>query len=258
MKNSPLILLVNDDGIFSPGLRFLIKICKKIGRVCVVAPDKEQSGRSHAITVDQKITFKKIECSALYSEYSCSGTPVDCVKLSIDKILPRLPDLCVSGVNHGSNHSINSLYSGTLHGAMEGTIHGIPSLSFSHLSYSESIDLSGFKNFIKMFTLEILNSGVESGVTLNINIPDVAPTKIKGLKICKQGVGNWKEDFCKTRIVGDKQYYSVTGKFNQQKNDLESDTWALENNFISIVPITLDLTSGKTIDSLKYLEKYDF
>ena len=106
--------------------------------------------------------------------------------------------------------------------------------------------------------MEILNTGIESGITLNINIPDVDSKKIKGLKICKQGVGNWNEDFCKTRIVGDKQYYSVTGKFNQQKNDLESDTWALENNFISIVPITLDLTSGKTIDSLKYLEKYDF
>ena len=256
MKNKPLILVVNDDGIISNGISFLSSVMSELGEVFVVAPHQNRSGVSHAMTLDRDIYIEKIQDKK--NHFICSGTPVDCVKLSIDKILPRLPDLCVSGVNHGSNHSINSLYSGTLHGAMEGTIHGIPSLSFSHLSYSESIDLSGFKNFIKMFTLEILNSGVESGVTLNINIPDVAPTKIKGLKICKQGVGNWKEDFCKTRIVGDKQYYSVTGKFNQQKNDLESDTWALENNFISIVPITLDLTSGKTIDSLKYLEKYDF
>ena len=256
MKNKPLILVVNDDGIISNGISFLSSVMSELGEVFVVAPHQNRSGVSHAMTLDRDIYIEKIKDKK--NHFICSGTPVDCVKLSIDKILPRLPDLCVSGVNHGSNHSINSLYSGTLHGAMEGTIHGIPSLSFSHLSYSESIDLSGFKNFIKMFTLEILNSGVESGVTLNINIPDVAPTKIKGLKICKQGVGNWKEDFCKTRIVGDKQYYSVTGKFNQQKNDLESDTWALENNFISIVPITLDLTSGKTIDSLKYLEKYDF
>jgi len=256
MKNKPLILVVNDDGIISNGISFLSSVMSELGEVFVVAPNQNRSGVSHAMTLDRDIYIEKINDKK--NHFICSGTPVDCVKLSIDKILPRLPDLCVSGVNHGSNHSINSLYSGTLHGAMEGTIHGIPSLSFSHLSYSESIDLSGFKNFIKMFTLEILNSGIERGVTLNINIPDVDSAKIKGLKICKQGVGNWKEDFCKTRKVGDKQYYSVTGKFNQQKNDLESDTWALENNFISIVPITLDLTSGKTIDSLKYLEKYDF
>ena len=254
-KNKPLILVVNDDGISSPGIILLKSIMREIGEVYVVAPQNNCSGYSHAMTLNQEISVHHTNTQK--HEFACSGTPVDCVKLALNKILPYKPDLCVSGINHGSNHSINSLYSGTLHGAMEGTIQGIPSIAFSHLNYSERINLIPFKSVIKRISLEVLQQGFSPGITLNVNFPNIDFNKIKGVKLCKQGSGFWKENFKLIKKEHNKSYYRITGKFRYDKNDVNTDSWALVNKWISIVPISINCTVPMNFNELKYLE-YDF
>ena len=251
-KNNPLILVVNDDGITSNGISVLASIMRKIGEVFVVAPDVNRSGVSHAMTLNKNIYIQNINKET--HEFICSGTPVDCVKLAVNKILPRLPDLCVSGINHGSNHSVNGLYSGTLHGAMEATIQGIPSVSFSHLSYIEETDLIPLHSIIKNICLSIIKNKLPEGITLNINFPDVDFDKIKGIKICHQAKGVWKEEFKMIKEIDRKTYYSISGQFQSDKKNIKSDTWALENNFISIVPATINYHAIHLVNKLKYLE----
>jgi len=188
------------------------------------------------------------------TKYICSGTPVDCVKLGVKKILPRIPDLCVSGINHGSNHSINGLYSGTLHGAMEATIQGISSISFSHLSYEENIDFIAYSSIIKKICLSTIAYKLPKGITLNINFPNINFNHIKGLKLCVQSKGIWEEEFKLIKQVKDKSYYTVSGQFKDDKENIEADSWALENNFIAIVPTTINYSSDPNINELKYLE----
>jgi len=252
-KNRPLILVVNDDGIESHGIAVLSSIMREIGEVFIVAPHVNRSGASHSMTLNKDISIQQIDSTK--NAFICSGTPVDCVKLAINKILPRVPDLCVSGINHGSNHSINGLYSGTLHGAMEATIHGISSLSFSHLSYAESINFKPFGSIIKKMSISVLNNPLPQGITLNINFPDLDVDQIKGIKICKQAKGLWKEDFKCVKTHNLKSFYSISGEFTSNINDADTDSWALKNNFISIVPVSID--SSSLVHELNYLE-YEF
>jgi len=254
IKNKPLILVVNDDGIESQGISFLSSVIREIGDVFVVAPHLNRSGASHSMTLNQPIYLEKI--NERKNEFICSGTPVDCVKIAMKKILPRKPDLCISGINHGSNHSINGLYSGTLHGAMEATIHGVSSLAFSHLSYSDTINFQPFGSIIKKMTHSVLEHHLPQGVTLNVNFPNINFNQIKGLKICQQGKGCWSEEFKYVKKNKSKTFYSISGEFKSDFNDKKSDSWALKNNFISIVPVTIDSTSCLT-QELNYLE-YEF
>ena len=254
-KIRPLILVVNDDGIDSSGIELLAESMHETGDVFVVAPNVNRSGSAHSMTLHEDIFIEKTNKDFNY--FTCSGTPVDCVKSAVNTILPRMPDLCVSGINHGSNHSINSLYSGTLHGAMEGTIQGIPSIAFSHLNYSERINLIPFKSVIKRISLEVLQQGFSPGITLNVNFPNIDFNKIKGVKLCKQGSGFWKENFKLIKKEHNKSYYRITGKFRYDKNDVNTDSWALVNKWISIVPISINCTVPMNFNELKYLE-YDF
>ena len=245
----PFILLVNDDGILAPGLRFLATILKEDADVLVIAPDKEQSGKSHAISVDQKVKVKKVKELKGYTEYTCSGTPVDCVKIAMHKLVIKKPDLCVSGINHGANFSISTLYSGTLHAAIEGTIQGVPSISISHENYSHNIDFSGYNNFIKNIVNHILSAGLKRGVTLNINIPNIPYSKIKGIQFCNQGQGNWEEEYKKN----EESYYWLTGNFVSVDNSESSDIWSIKNNYISIVPVKIDMTDYDYLKEIKDL-----
>ena len=254
IKNRPLILVVNDDGIESHGIAVLSAIMREIGEVFIVAPHSNRSGASHSMTLNKEIYIQQIDSKK--NEFICSGTPVDCVKLAMNKILPRVPDLCVSGINHGSNHSINGLYSGTLHGAMEATIQGVSSLSFSHLSYAEDINFKPFKPIIKKLCMSVLNNPLPKGVTLNINFPDLDVDEIKGLKICKQAQGLWKEEFKHVKTQNLKSYYSISGEFTSNIQDVHTDSWALKHNFISIVPVSIDSTS-LLVHELNHLE-YEF
>ena len=254
MKNKkPLILVVNDDGLKSNGINVLTNIVRELGEVFVVAPSENKSAVSHGMTLYKDIVIERMN----NNEFTCSGTPVDCVKLAIDKILPRTPDLCVSGINHGSNHSINSLYSGTLHGAMEATIHGVPSLSFSHLSYDESKTFNDYQAIIKQIISSVLINGLPESVTLNINIPDVDSNNLKGIKLCNQAQGKWTENYILSRKEGSKDYYKLNGTFEHDISDIKSDAWALENKFISVVPVHLDCSVLQQNKFLKYLQ-YDF
>ena len=248
----PLILVVNDDGINAPGIRKLISIMNEFGDVVVVAPDSPQSGKGHAITLESIIKCDKINIDdGPQEEYSCSGTPVDCVKLALNKILKRKPDLCVSGINHGSNSSINVIYSGTMSAAVEAAVGGVPSIGFSLLDYSLEADFSESEKFIKKITKSVLDNGLPPGISLNVNIPkSVIGKKINGIKICRQAKAKWIEEFDKRQDPKNNTYYWLTGKFVNLDNGEDTDERALENHFVSVVPIQFDLTDYHAISKI--------
>ena len=250
-KKRPLILVVNDDGITAPGIRTLIRLMKDIGDVFVVAPDGPQSGMGHAITLDSTLHAERVHIDqGDQVEYACSGTPVDCVKLAMNKLLPRRPDLCVSGINHGSNSSINVLYSGTMSAAVEGAIEGLPSIGFSLLDHSHDADFTHCEDFVTKITKQVLENGLPKGVCLNVNIPKLNKEAIKGIKICRQANGNWEEEFDERVSPQGKTYYWLTGKFVNYDNGEDTDIWALENDYISVVPVMFDVTAHHAIQQL--------
>lgn len=251
MKEKPLILVTNDDGITAPGIRMLISIMNEIGDVVVVAPDSPQSGMGHAITVNDVLHCNPITVDdGPQLEYSCSGTPADCVKIAVNKILNKKPDLCVSGINHGSNSSINVIYSGTMSAAVEGGIEGIPSIGFSLLDYNWDADFRPSKEFVKKITLNVLKNGLPDGVVLNVNIPKLKKEEIKGIKICRQAHGLWNAEFDKRTNPLGKDYYWLSGKFENLDYGQDTDIWALENGYISVVPTQFDLTAHHYIQKL--------
>ena len=252
MKEKPLILVTNDDGISAPGIRTLISVMNEIGNVVVVAPDSPQSAMGHAITINSTLQCHKIKIDdGPQIEYSCSGTPADCVKLGINEILKKKPDICVSGVNHGSNSSINVIYSGTMSAAIEASIQGVPAIGFSLLDYSWKADFSEIKNIIKNITLKSLSNGLPKGIALNVNFPKLKKKAIKGIKICNQANAYWIEKFDKRINPLGREYYWLTGEFINNDKSNESDEWALNNGFVSIVPVKFDLTNYEVIEKIK-------
>ncbi len=255
-KKKPLILVTNDDGITAPGIRALIEVMNTIGEVYVVAPDSPQSGMGHAITINDTLYCNKIEVvkGATQIEHSCSGTPVDCVKIAVNEILKRKPDLCVSGINHGSNSSINVIYSGTMSAAVEAGTLGIPSIGFSLLDYSLEADFKPAKNFIKTIVNQTLENGLPKGVVLNVNIPKLSEKEIKGIKVCRQANAHWEEKFDKRTNPLGKDYYWLTGTFVNEDKGEDTDEWALHNGYISVVPVQFDLTAHHAIKDLNTWE----
>ena len=249
--SKPLILVTNDDSIVAPGIRALIEVMKEIGDVIVVAPDSPQSAMGHAITINNTLKLEKVHLDKdLSQEYSCSGTPVDCVKIAVNEILKRKPDLCVSGINHGSNSSINVIYSGTMSAAVEAGIEGIPAIGFSLLDYSWDADFEPIKSHVKQIALGVLEKGLPEGVILNVNFPKLSKENIKGIKICRQAKAMWQEEFDKRTNPQGKEYYWLTGEFVNQDKGTDTDEWALENGYISIVPVQFDLTAHHAIQQL--------
>lgn len=251
-KEKPLILVTNDDGITAPGIRHLIKLMKQLGEVVVVAPDSPQSGMGHAITINDNLYCDpvKLKEAEKHQEYSCSGTPVDCVKIAKQEILHRKPDLCVSGINHGSNSSINVIYSGTMSAAVEAGTEGIPAIGFSLLDYSLTADFEPTTKFIKAITKEVLKNGLPDGVVLNVNLPKLEEEKIKGIKICRQAKAHWVEEFDKRTNPQGRDYYWLTGEFVNEDGGEDTDEWALKNGYVSVVPVQFDLTAHHTIKEL--------
>jgi len=250
-KKKPLILVTNDDGVTAPGIRALIAVMKTLGDVVVVAPDSPQSATGHAITINNTLYINKIDIDPdIETEYSCSGTPVDCVKFAVNEILHRKPDLCVSGVNHGSNSSINVIYSGTMSAAVEAGIEGIPAIGFSLLDYNWDTDFEPAKAFIKKITENVLENGLPDGVILNVNIPKLPEKEIKGIKICRQAKAMWTEKFDKRTNPMGRDYYWLTGKFVNLDNGEDTDEWALANGYVSVVPVQFDLTAHHAIQGL--------
>lgn len=241
--NLPTILITNDDGITAPGIRNLVEAVKGLGKIVVVAPDKPQSGMGHAITIGHPLRMNKIDIFEGVEAWQTSGTPVDCVKLAVDKILHCKPDICLSGINHGANHSINVIYSGTMSAAMEASIESIPSIGFSLLSYDYEADFTAARYHIRAIVSSLLKKKMDKHLLLNVNIPAVPLDAIKGVKICRQAYAKYEEDFEQRKDPHGKNYYWLTGAFVNFDKGKDTDVWALENNYISVVPVQFDLTN---------------
>src|SRR6476659_7816737 len=206
-KEEAIILITNDDGIAAPGIRALVDAVKHLGKVVVVAPDKPQSGMGHAITIGHPLRMYAVNMFDGVESYQCSGTPVDCVKLAVDKVLHAKPDICLSGINHGANHSINVIYSGTMSAAMEASIESIPSIGFSLLDYSFEADFTASRFYVHKIVESLLKTKMDKHLLLNVNIPAAPLDEMKGVKICKQAYAKYDEDFDERIDPHNKKYY---------------------------------------------------
>jgi len=256
-KEKPVILITNDDGVTAPGIMNLVEAVKDLGKVVVVAPDKPQSGMGHAITIGQPLRLHKANVFGDIEAYSCTGTPVDCVKLAVDKILHRKPDLCLSGINHGANHSINVIYSGTMSAAVEAAIESIPSAGFSLLDYSIEADFTGARKYVRMVVEKMLATQMEKHTVLNVNIPALPAEALKGYKLCRQAYAKYEEDFMERQDPHGRKYYWLTGEFVNFDNGKDTDVWALANGYVSIVPVQFDMTHYDQKSKLEKLWKND-
>lgn len=242
-KEKPVILITNDDGVSAPGIRNLVESVKDLGKIVVVAPDKPQSGMGHAITIGSPLRLHTVHAFDGVEAYQCTGTPVDCVKLAVDKVLHRKPDLCLSGINHGANHSINVIYSGTMSAAVEAAIESIPSVGFSLLDFSIEANFEGARKYCRMIVQKLLSEKQDKHMILNVNIPAVAVEEIKGIKICRQAYAKYEEDFIERNDPHGRKYYWLTGEFVNFDKGKDTDVWALAHNYVSIVPVQFDMTN---------------
>ena len=254
-KKQPVILITNDDGVTAPGIKNLVEAVKGLGKIVVVAPDKPQSGMGHAITIGQPLRMNKVDIFEGVEAWQTSGTPVDCVKLAVDKVLHRKPDICLSGINHGANHSINVIYSGTMSAAMEASIESIPSIGFSLLDYNIEADFTAARFYVHKIVSALLKQKMDKHLLLNVNIPALKMELIKGVKVCRQAYAKYEEDFDERKDPQGKKYYWLTGKFVNFDKSKDTDVWALAHNYVSIVPVQFDLTNYTL---KKQLEKTNF
>ncbi len=251
MKDEKLILVTNDDGVDAKGIKCLEEAALEFGRVVVAAPTEAMSGMSHAITIKTPLRVRKLQGNGQLTKYSIMGTPVDSVKLAFNSLMDRKPDLVLSGINHGSNASSSVVYSGTMAAAMEGCINLIPSVGFSLLDFHPDADFNFAKEVVKKVITNIFNKGLEVGVCLNVNIPAIPKEEIRGMKICRQARGYWKEEFDKRTDPHNGEYYWLTGSFfNDEPDSEDTDESALRNGYVSIVPVKVDLTSYHSIEDL--------
>lgn len=253
-----MILITNDDGIIAPGIKALVEVASKFGEVLVVAPDSPQSGQGHAITLNQPLKLRKVNIFPGIESYECSGTPVDCVKLAKNVLLKdKKIDLCLSGINHGANASINIIYSGTMSAAMEASIENIDSIGFSLLDFSFDADFTAAKYFVEKIIKSVIDKPMQGCKLLNVNIPSGKLEEIKGIMVCRQGDGTWVEEFQEGTDPRGEKYYWLTGKFVsfEPENSTDNDITALKNKYVSVVPSGHDLTLHSAIDNFKYLEK---
>ena len=242
-KEPPVILITNDDGITAPGIRNLVEAVKDLGKIVVVAPDKPQSGMGHAITIGHPLRLLQTDTYNGIESYQCNGTPVDCVKLAVDKVLHRKPDLCLSGINHGANHSINVIYSGTMSAAVEAGIESIPSIGFSLLDYSIEANFTGARHYARILVQQVLKKSLDKHMILNVNFPAVDINLIKGVRLCRQAYAKYEEDFIERNDPTGRKYYWLTGEFVNFDKGKDTDVWALKNNYVSVVPVQFDLTN---------------
>jgi|TARA_B110000116_G_scaffold272476_1_gene298176 5'-nucleotidase len=247
----PLILVVNDDGITAPGIRALISFVKEFGDIIVIAPDKAMSGMGHAITINATLRLNKLNSDLGIEEYSCSGTPVDCVKFGTKVVAAdRKIDLVVSGINHGTNSSINVIYSGTMSAAVEGSVEGIPSVGFSLDNHALDADFTACESYVKAIVRKMLDDSIVKGFSLNVNFPNVPKEEMKGLKVCRQAKAYWEEAFDERKDPSGGSYYWLTGEFKYQDSGEDTDIWALRNNYVSVVPTKFDLTDYDAVKTL--------
>jgi len=251
-KDDRLILLTNDDGLYAAGLRTLLEIMEEFGKVVMISTMESQSGMSQALTVKTPLRVKLLDENEKHRIYACNGTPTDSIKIAINQLLERTPDFVVAGINHGANASVSVLYSGTMAAAIEGCLYGISSVGFSLNNFSPTADFNACKTYIRFIMDKLAAEPLPEGICLNVNIPAAEEKNIKGIKICRQSKGNWKEEFEKRKDPMGKTYYWLTGYFQNHEPEAEdTDEWALANNYVSVVPVCVDMTAHWYIDKLK-------
>jgi 5'-nucleotidase len=251
----PQILITNDDGISAKGIASLIEAARPFGDLHVLAPDKPQSGMGHAITLHDPIRLFKSTLYPGIEAYACSGTPVDCVKLGIFEMLGAKPDLILSGVNHGENSSTNVLYSGTMSAAIEGAMEGIPSFGFSLADYAPDADFSASQHYIEVLLRQFFEKGFQAGICLNVNIPKLPLSEIKGIRFCKQAHAYWADRFEKRQDQYGRDYFWLTGEFADLDQRPDTDLHALKSGFVSVVPTHFDLTAYAHLNHFKLWEQ---
>lgn len=246
-----LILITNDDGYNSKGIKALINAVKNLGKILIVAPDSPQSGMGHAISVNKPIRCYKTNFFDSVEAYCCTGTPVDCIKMGLYLLKDKKPDLILSGINHGSNVSTNILYSGTMSAAVEGALSGIPSVGYSLTDYSDDADFQYSEKIVQIISKKVIKEGLQKGTCLNVNIPNIKENQIKGIKVCRQGRAFWDDTFDHRKDPLGKDYYWLTGSFSSKEQAIDTDINYLENNYVTIVPTQFDMTCHDSVDELK-------
>lgn len=245
--NKPLILITNDDSIYSLGIKNLVESVRNLGQIIVVAPDSPQSGMGHAITISEPIRLNNIDIFEGIEAYECSGTPADCIKIAKNYILKNKKiDLVLSGINHGSNSSISVIYSGTMSAAIEAAIEGIPAIGFSLCDYSANANFSHTVPYIQKIVKETIEKGFSKNLALNVNFPSFG-TEIKGIKICRQAKAKYEEDFEKRVDPMGRAYFWTSGQLANSDQGEDTDEFALNNGYISIVPCQFDMTAHYAI-----------
>ncbi len=250
-RSTPLrILVCNDDGIDAPGIEALVRELKKIAEVTVVAPNKQQSAIGHAITINYPLRAVPFSKNGEFFGYAVDGTPADSVKLGANFLMKERPDILISGINHGSNTAVNIIYSGTVSAATEGTILGIPSIAISLTTYAEP-DFSYAARFASRLALLVAQHGLPRGTLINVNVPAVPESEIRGVMITKQGSSTWDDTFDVRRDPANREYFWLTGRMNVTDTDIDADQIAVKNNYVSVTPVHYDLTDRAMIETMK-------
>ncbi len=250
MEKRPFVLISNDDGIHAPGIASLYNEVRTFAETVIVAPDKQQSAVGHAITMNYPLRVERVHKGGEFYGYAVEGTPADAVKLAVRTLLPRKPDLLLSGINHGSNTAISVIYSGTVSAATEGTILGIPSVALSLTTYDEP-DFGYAASFAGRLAKMILRHGLPAGILLNVNIPAVREDEIRGVRITRQGKSVWNDTFEARRDPSNKEYFWLTGHLEQLDHSLDDDQHAVSENYVSISPLHFDLTDYDMMGRMK-------
>lgn len=257
MKKERLIFVTNDDGFASKGFAAAIEVARRFGQVIAVAPETMQSGKSQAITIYDPLYLRKVSEEEGVRVYALSGTPVDCVKMAFDYLLgelfgDRMPDLAISGINHGSNSAVNVLYSGTMGAAIEASFYNIPSVGLSVTDHDPDADFEAAVEYGTQVVEAVLAGKMPMPLCLNVNVPAIPREEIRGIKVCRQTRGYWREDFFRHEDPRGREYFWLTGAFDNKEPQAEdSDEWALNNGYVAVVPVQTDMTAYAQMDSLK-------
>jgi len=253
-KNRHKILITNDDGYAAKGLRKLVGLMRTLGDVVLISTDEVMSAKSHSCTIRERIYVRLVHEEEGFKEYRCNGTPVDCVKLGYQKLMPEPPDLVVSGINHGMNAATTVVYSGTIGAVIEACMNGLTAIGFSLFSLNPDADFDHLDTPILEITKKVLEEGLPKGVCLNVNFPKRSEEPLKGIKVCRQAACRWVEYFNDLYDENGEQYFNLDGTFESDDITPDTDLWALQNNYVSVVPTCFDWTAHRCIEPMKNYE----